>query len=227
MEPQLFGISFSSRQACRNALSALRWLPSQAPQMRLSDGPWQHCHRLSNILLKASTKKVHLAVSSFAHAISGLRSTTLKFIVPSFHPNKKTQQGKNTGLYTHLHQQKDFFPENFVVCAPITPWLSPGNWCNESPSRDRYMESETRREPPHGSLLGCRHWLRETNLLQIPAKGHRRKEGKWVTAWKLESLKCPKFSLSGTRVDGVEATEMSCRAANGQCMEIQFHPTRW
>jgi len=38
---QLFRISFSSRQACKNALSALRWLPSHAPQMRLSDGPFK------------------------------------------------------------------------------------------------------------------------------------------------------------------------------------------
>jgi len=78
--------------------------------------------------LKASTKKVHLAVSSFAHAISGLRSKLSK-IHPSIIPSeqKKHNKKKKTGLYTHLHQQKDFFPENFVVCAPITPWLSPGN----------------------------------------------------------------------------------------------------
>ena len=62
--------------ACRKALSALCWLPSHAPQIRLAI----QCSELrAQNLVPLIPDQLHpsLAVSSFAHAISGLGKQAL------------------------------------------------------------------------------------------------------------------------------------------------------
>lgn len=118
------------------------WCKKNICSLKAKIGPWQHCHRLSNIVLKASTKKVHLAVSSFAHAISGLRSKLSK-IHPSIIPSeqKKTQQEKKDWALHPSAPAEGFLSRKLRRVRSNNAMAFTFHLMQPSPSR-RYMDTE-------------------------------------------------------------------------------------